>query len=48
MLEVQKDFACAVKELKGNFLMFIARKQNKTIQQVLSEIEPDKFIKFFI
>lgn len=47
-LESQKDFALAVKDTHGNNFLFSARKQNKTVNQVITECPADKFINLFI
>lgn len=47
-LESQKDFALAVKDTHGNNFLFSARKQNKTVNQVITECPADKLINLFI
>ena len=47
-LESQKDFAIAIKDVKGNGLLFSARKQGKSISQVISETPTEKMLNFFI
>lgn len=47
-LESQKDFALAVKDTHGNAFLFSARKQNKTVNQVIAECHVDKLINLFI
>ena len=47
-LESQKDFALAVKDTHGNAFLFSARKQNKTVNQVIAECPADKLINLFV
>lgn len=47
-VESQKDFAIAIKDVKGNGLLFLARKQCKSIAQVISETPTEKMLNFFI
>lgn len=47
-LESQKDFAIAIKDVKGNGLLFSVRKQCKSIAKVISDTPTEKMLNFFI
>lgn len=47
-LESQKYFAIAIKDVKGSSLLFSARKQGRSVEQIISETPVDRMLNFFI